>query len=30
MPAGKGMPDDQLAMMDCYVEGVVGPLPKKQ
>lgn len=30
VPAGKVMPDDQLAVMDYYVEGVVGQLPKKQ
>ena len=29
LPAGKTMPDDQLAVMDYYVEGVVGQLPKK-
>jgi len=29
VPAGKNMPDDQLAVMDYYVEGVVGQLPKK-
>jgi simple sugar transport system substrate-binding protein len=27
--AGKAMPDSQLAVMDYYVEGVVGQLPKK-
>jgi len=29
VPAGKSMPDDQLAAMDYYVEGVQGQLPKK-
>jgi simple sugar transport system substrate-binding protein len=29
VPAGKFMPDDQLAVMDYYVEGVQGQLPKK-
>jgi len=29
VPAGKSMPDDQLAVMDYYVEGVQGQLPKK-
>jgi simple sugar transport system substrate-binding protein len=29
VPAGKVMPDDQLAVMDYYVEGVQGQLPKK-
>lgn len=29
VPAGKSMPDAQLAVMDYYVEGVQGQLPKK-
>jgi simple sugar transport system substrate-binding protein len=29
VPAGKVMSDDQLAVMDFYVEGVQGQLPKK-
>jgi simple sugar transport system substrate-binding protein len=29
VPAGKSMPDAELAVMDYYVEGVQGQLPKK-
>lgn len=29
VPAGKAMPDGELAVMDFYVEGVQGQLPKK-
>jgi simple sugar transport system substrate-binding protein len=30
VPAGQSMPDDKIALMDYYVEGVQGQLPKKQ
>jgi hypothetical protein len=29
VPAGQSMGDDKLAVLDYYVEGVQGSLPKK-